>query len=190
VTNRKVIIALIGLPSSGKTLLGKYLKNLGYCFRTEVAGTLISQGFTAGEKADQDFDKKVMRMEFSRDNLFCLSNSIVQVVETWHPGNMAYAMARSSPIVRQYKDQFRLLLQRLEARCLVLDLDPQISYLRSYALQKPTCNSVNFLVKVQKYMSMLMEEFGLTSITIDATGCSKDMINRAVESVQSWVMPK
>jgi len=186
VASRKVIIAIIGLPSSGKTMLGNYLKSSGYYVLPEVAGLLLSRGLTAGERADSDFDRKVMSMEFARDYRFLRSNRGVQVVETWHIGNMAYSMARFSPTMYKYESKFSNTLQKFEAKCLFLDIDPYTSYLRSLKLRKPTSNSINFLDRVQEHMRTLIDDFRLVSVALDATKSSKDILGRALDVVSSW----
>ena len=167
-------------------MLGSYLEKLGYYFLPETAGLLISGGLTAGERADSTFDKKVMSLEFARDNCYCSSNRKVQIVETWHPGNIAYAMARSSPIVCAYKNRFLRSLQKFDVKCLILDVSPRTSCLRSLKLQKPTINSHSFLVKVKKFTTIVIEEFELVSVTIDSTKSSEFVTHKALEILQSW----
>lgn len=48
--------------------------------------------------AQQAFDDKVIRSELERDAAWKHSRGNLRVVETWHPGNYAYAMQRRSRI--------------------------------------------------------------------------------------------
>jgi len=186
VQDRKLVIVLMGLPASGKTKLGKLLEAIEFHVLPEAAEVLRSKGWVLGEKASPEFDRKVMSIELARDYRFVRSNRRVQVVETWHIGDISYALARSSPIAPHYKSKFQQVLQIFEIRCLVLHLSPYTSYMRSIQYRKPTLNSIDFLSRVQKYMAELIAEFGLNSVAIDASRKFDDVMRQAIKEVSFW----
>jgi hypothetical protein len=184
---RKLVISLIGLPSSGKTTIGKFLRNSGYELLPEAASIFISKGYEGGERARPEFDRKIMDFEFARDYRFYHSTHSVQIVETWHIGNLAYAMARDSFIVNEYKRAFTQTLNDLETRCLLLELTPKESYDRSLQLKKQTVNSVYFLTKVRDFMISVIDEFGLVVETLDANQEFERASHLALDKIKSWL---
>jgi len=184
---RKTVVALVGLPSSGKTILGSFLELSGFRFLTEVAEAFRLTGVTVGEKATSDFDRKVMQIEFRRDKCFLRSNNTVLIVETWHPGNLAYAIARSSPVVGTYKSRFLSKAEKVRIRCIVLNISPNTSCLRSLKGEKPADNSLRFLEAVQRHMRAVIEEFGLVSVVIDASKRAEEMAFDALKAIRAWV---
>mgnify|MGYP001080623192 CR=1 FL=1 len=184
---RKTVVALVGLPSSGKTILGNFLELSGFRFLPEVAEALRQRGATVGEKAGFDFDRKVMQMEFRRDHYFLCSSHTVLIVETWHLGNIAYATARSSPIVRTYKSRFSSTAEKVRIRCIVLNINPSTSYLRSLKSKKSAENSLKFLEAVQRHTRSVLEEFRLPSIVIDASKGAEEIAFDASKAIRAWV---
>lgn len=97
-----MIVVLLGCHGVGKTTLGAALaRHMGVPFHDEVGRRLAEdpalrpRGGTAAE-AQSAFDEAVFDEELARDAAW--SASAGRIVETWHPGNLAYA-ARRSPRV-------------------------------------------------------------------------------------------
>jgi len=95
-------IVLLGCHGTGKTTLGVALARLtGIPFHDEVGRRLASDpglrpaGRTAAE-TQSAFDAAVFDEELARDASWPVSEP--RIVETWHPGNLAYA-SRRSPVV-------------------------------------------------------------------------------------------
>ena len=172
---KKEVVALIGLPASGKTQVGKSLGKAGFDYQPEIAEELIFQGFVAGESADTRFDSEVMEKEFARDRKLLDAYDITLVIETWHPGNLAYALARSAPIFEQYKARLQASLNTFDVKCLVLDIDPTVSYKRFSQLADEakksgsTRLSLLFLNKVRDSISYVIDDLELQATFIDAS---------------------
>jgi adenylate kinase family enzyme len=171
----KRVIALVGLPGSGKTEVGGALAKSGYHYEPEIAEKVISQGFVAGENADSRFDSEIMEKEFARDHELLESPHTTFVIETWHPGNLAYALARGAPIFQGYKARFQRSLETFDVKCLVLDIGPALSFERWTQLPddtkkiKSTSVSIDFLKKVHDSIGYVLRELNLQAIFIDGS---------------------
>jgi hypothetical protein len=95
----RLTIALVGGHGAGKSTVGAALAAaLGVPFHDEIGRRLATDrppGQTA-EHPQQAFDEAVFSAELARDAAW---RSGVRVVETWHPGNLAYAARRSPAVV-------------------------------------------------------------------------------------------
>lgn len=107
----RLTVALVGGHGAGKSTVGAALAaRLGVPFHDEIGRRLAAarpEGVTA-EHAQEAFDAAVFAEELARDAAW---TDGVRVVETWHPGNLAYAARRSPAVV---------------ARHLPLDLGPAV----------------------------------------------------------------
>ena len=90
-------LVMIGCHGSGKTTLGKLIAHqLGWDFCEEIGAKLRRslQEKDAHQHAavpNPDFERAVIQSEIERDK----GHTYPRVIETWHPGNLAYARMRS-----------------------------------------------------------------------------------------------
>ncbi len=119
-----MIIALIGCHGAGKTTLGRELsRRLGWPFDGEIGARLATDrrrrpsGVTAAD-AQEAFDEAVLCEELARDAAW--DPGAHRFVETWHPGNLAYAMARSAPVVPRHIDAIAASIARQRAAVIVV----------------------------------------------------------------------
>ena len=98
----RLTIALVGGHGAGKSTVGAALaRALGVPFHDEIGRRLAERrpaGVTAAH-AQEAFDREVFAEELARDAAW---SGGVRVVETWHPGNLAYAARRSPSVVASY----------------------------------------------------------------------------------------
>ena len=125
-------IIVVGPHGAGKTSVGQALaKRLGVPFHAEIGRELAEDpqwrpaGHTAADR-QLAFDDEVMRRELARDANWPAAQP--RVVETWHPGNLAYALRRSPDRLAAWWPQ---LLAAAHRPTLALVLDAPDAVLRA-----------------------------------------------------------
>jgi hypothetical protein len=102
-------LAIVGAHGSGKSTLGSALAGaLGWEFHHELGEELRLRRLARDPGAhallaQEEFDAELMGLELARDE----RASGPRVVETWHPGNLAYALRRSPEVARRYRAALR-----------------------------------------------------------------------------------
>lgn len=125
-------VILIGPHGVGKSTLGPVLADrLGVPFHGELGREMAEDpawrraGETA-EAAQAAFDQELMTREVARDLSWGGGG---RVIETWHPGNLAFAVRRSPEVAAQWLPTMRLLCGR--AGAVVVPLMASAETLRS-----------------------------------------------------------
>lgn len=118
-------IALVGPHGAGKTTSGRALaEQLGLPFAPEI-GRLLSEDLAwrpSGSDATRPqlaFDREVLDREVRRDGT--ARRDQARVVETWHPGNLAYALARSPELAPWAWQESLAAVRRRPALLVVVD---------------------------------------------------------------------
>jgi len=166
--NRKTI-AIIGAHGSGKTTLCKAVaKSLGCIFHEEIGELLrvehLARDSTAHAARPQpEFDREVIRREIERDALWHSSKEKFRVVETWHPGNIAYAQERSPEVITP---EISAVLGRELEYAVVLPLRIEyttaVARLRQSHADIPNEEMASFFLRVAQRAEDISREMGLT----------------------------
>ncbi|MFZ5476826.1 MAG: AAA family ATPase [Myxococcota bacterium] len=116
-------VVVIGPHGVGKSTVGRRLaRALGVPFHDEVGERLARATrpatATAGDPQEA-LDEAIFAAEFARD---LAAGEAPRVVETWHPGNLAYAAARSPRVAEAWLPRLRGALG--QAICVPLRASP------------------------------------------------------------------
>jgi hypothetical protein len=115
--NAPKLLVLIGPHGAGKSTLGRAIAAaIGWRYDDEIGERLrhaaLSKDSSAhAQRPQAEFDEAVLRAELERDATSDASEP--RVVETWHPGNLAYALARSPAVAAKWEAGARASAQRL-----------------------------------------------------------------------------
>lgn len=122
------MLALVGPHGAGKSTLGGALAaRLGWRFDLEI-GETHRRRVLAGDPGahafvpQPAFDEAVVQAELERDAVWWAEGCPPRVVETWHPGNLAYAAARSPAVANRWGAALKHAAGRAEG-VLVVPLD-------------------------------------------------------------------
>lgn len=101
----KKIIVSNGVHGAGKSTIGRLFvdRNRGFAYFPEIGGQLRREVSYNALQSKEDFDLEVIKRELARDEQLLISPN-TPVVETWHIGNMAYALARNPQLFLIYKE--------------------------------------------------------------------------------------
>lgn len=141
-----MIVVLVGPHGVGKTSLARRLAALlSLPFHEEIGRTLAEDprwrpsGHTAAMGAER-FDGELFRRERARD---MSSLGLARVVETWHPGNLAFARRRSPTVVAAWWP----LLQSALAELPVL-VQPLVASPETLAARQTEPGDLRFFLEV------------------------------------------
>jgi len=119
------LLVFVGCHGSGKTTLGRCTaRALGWRFDEEIGESLRLEALAQDPDAhaampQAAFDREVFRRELARDRAHA---GEPRVVETWHPGNLAYALKRNPQVALESWHELRSHLQPHATRVLVQPL--------------------------------------------------------------------
>lgn len=165
----KEIVVLNGIHGSGKSTLGEIMLNCGYLYFPEIGREVRRKvQYTVFEQIE-DFDKEVMRQELNRDSIILGSNGRI-AIETWHPGNIAYAMIRNLQVAKEYKHQFANSLKFFEPTFITLDISRQtfIDRASENTGDKNMEDLWQFYQEIRRNTFQIYQEFDLNYHVIDA----------------------
>lgn len=160
-------LVLIGPHGAGKTTVARRVaETLGWRLDDEIGERLRR----AALKKDPDahalwpqelFDEEVLASELARDvQTASLPGTICRVIETWHPGNMAYASLRSPAVAAQWAPMVRAAARQASGLLVQpLCIDEETLRRRQSEPGPPDC--ARFFLAVGQKAELLAKEWGL-----------------------------
>jgi hypothetical protein len=158
-----MIIVLIGAHGAGKTTLGHALaRRMGIPFHDEIGRRLAADQSwrptgTTAQDPQQTFDERVFGAELERDDAW--PGETARIVETWHPGNLAYAERRSPAVPAQFLDQVRSRCR--ETTPIVV---PLLASRAALARRQSEVGDLGFFVQVAERAAAWAARLGLTML--------------------------
>jgi dephospho-CoA kinase len=122
---KKPIVVANGPHGTGKTTVSRVVsQDTGSRYLEEIGGQLRKEVDYNAIESTVDFDREVMRRELLRDHqLLRAPNSETYIVETWHTGNIAYALKRSPSLAASYIEEFKKQLQKFSVFHILLTIN-------------------------------------------------------------------
>lgn len=122
---KKKILVMNGHHGTGKTTIGRLVsQKFGNRFLEEIGGRLREEVAYGTLDSKTDFDREVMRRELLRDHqLLRTQTTDIPIIETWHTGNIAYAMKRSPDLIAFYLKEFVKQLSKFDVFHILITVD-------------------------------------------------------------------
>jgi hypothetical protein len=158
---RKALLVLLGPHGAGKTAIGSSMPKTEYAFFREVGRELRS-------KVDFDvttscflFDQEVMKLELARDTAL-RSETRLPVIETWHVGNIAFALARGhSDLASRYLGYTREQLSLFDPAIVRLKVSDEVFVSRVTESRVSSVEALSFYRRVESHYSRILVDLGI-----------------------------
>lgn len=176
----------LGPHGAGKSTFGAALaERLGICCLPELGRLHRERALACGRHAltrDPKFDRAVLLAELVRDAAL----PACAVVETWHPGNLAYARSRSPGVARQLGAAVRAAATALPGVVVVpLTAAPTVLAARCSEPGGTASERLAFFAAVADDALALAHRWGLSVLpTLDTGRLSPDAcVDRVLEHI-------
>ncbi len=157
-----MIVAIVGPHGVGKTTVGRLVaRRLGWRWDPEIGLQLRREALERDPSATADrpqpgFDQEVFRRELLRD---AQSRGVHRVVETWHPGNLAYARQRNPELADTWERCLAAAARSAGAVVLPLVCDRAVLAARRSEPGGP--DIVDFFLRVGEEARAIARDWGL-----------------------------
>lgn len=178
---RPLVLVFVGPHGSGKTTLGRLASDaLGLPFDAEL-GRALREEEQARDPAlhaareQEDFDAEVLRRELARDEL--RGPGCSRVVETWHPGNLAFLAKRSSRALEAARERLARHLEPWRSVVVVQPLTLSLDGVRARLTETGDCREklARFFHEVGLAAVERARELGLHTLpAIDSEHATKE----------------
>lgn len=185
-------LVLIGPHGSGKsTLRARLADGLGWRSDLELGALLREEALARDSEqhaqvSQPEFDAQVMKEELARDADFLSLPEAARggrVIETWHPGNLAYAYQRSPEVYAALLPDIRrrCALQQARVWVIPLSIQPETLQVRLHEPGPSDADFTQFLWAVGARAFAEAEALGLHCLPpVQTDGCGVEDSLRAL----------
>ena len=181
-----MIIFVCGIHCSGKTSILQHLEENKYIsYRGhEIGKELYYERKFQPNLQNMDFELEVAQREFERD-IKLMNHDGVVAIETWHPGNLAYAYVRNPDSANNLIDIAKKSPLLSFAKGLWLKMDHTEINKRSVTFKNDTNWAVDFYKKIDLEIEKSLKCLNLLDNTtiLNANGTFSDTL----QNVTSWL---
>lgn len=185
--DKPVIIYFCGPHGSGKTTILHTLYEKGFfsSIGSEIGKDLFYQDKFDTERQDEKFELTVSYKELERDKNFVNEHGVIGI-ETWHPGNLAYAMERNPRSVAKLLSIMKQSPLITDACGFHLSIPKETIYKRTITFCDKRDWAAEFYTKIDRNLGLCLSYLGLKErcILIDA---NRDL-NLVIEDVESIIL--
>ncbi len=168
---RKHLVVLNGPHGAGKSTIGRSLAvKFAAPYLEEIGGKLRGEVKYNSLDSTSEFDREVMRRELLRDHQTLRdSSATISIVETWHTGNIAYALKRSPDIALKYIEILRKQLLNFEVHHLQFVVSDEVFLKRvsENVGRDELYKLLLFYKDINKFTKDLYQSFGFRNVEID-----------------------
>jgi len=187
------IIFFCGPHCSGKSSIldSLYKEGIFSALGNEIGKDLFYQRGFETARQDEQFEFEVSRRELERDVIYASRQGIIGI-ESWHPGNLAYAMVRNPDSVSRlvsYMISSPLLSNAYGIR---LSVSPETIFSRTETFRDNRSWAADFYSKIDGCLDFCLTQLGLQerSISINADKDFSTVIKEVKDAIQTFRFPK
>ena len=157
---------LCGSHSSGKTTMLSLLLSEGILNErgTEIGVELFYQRQLDTASQDERFEAEVTDLELARDNVYANYTGVIGI-ESWHPGNLAYAMVRNPSFVPDLIQRMATSPLLCRAHGIWLRIPPQTISMRTQKFQDRKEWAMEFYKQIDENIPLALEKLDLLDRT-------------------------
>jgi nicotinamide riboside kinase len=182
-----MLVFVCGPHSAGKTTIISRLKANGVVSISgdEIGKRLFYERRLQPETQGPEFEHEVINQELARDA--ALENiDGIKIVETWHPGNLAYAAIRNPSLVPSLRDKCLESPMITRAYGIYLKIPYETIGVRTKTFSGNRQWAQTFYGQIDSQLPIMLNLLGLTSRTcrVDAS-LPLDVVYKVVEN---WIL--
>lgn len=176
---------LVGIHTAGKTAVAEALST-GFGFRSlpEIGKSIYTQFRLRGRScADGTMDQMILERELERDHSLARLPDARLLIETWHPGNLAYARTRVGHTYYERAKRFYFESPLFPGRCLLLKMPPVLIGTRPSDLPGTITEKRNLFQNVAENLDFVLIDLRISVVVVDAAQALQEVVARAVEAM-------